>query len=180
MESSEASGILLLNFIIYFFIIFSIFLIIQSKKCLLKLNSHMHESLAVFFHAVLPCNCFYSAPFFLQYQGFGTLLMEESEKIAREEHGSVKIAVISGKNGNFSYVRSLSLADNTSCFYSQVLEQEIITANSAMNSKGPTWLRAFCETMNQPLGTSLSVLVWPPVGRCGISSLSTVRQRFNT
>ena len=64
--------------------------------------------------------------------------MEESEKIAREEHGSVKIAVISGKNGNFSYVRSLSLPDNTSCFYSQVLEQEIITANSAMNSKGPT------------------------------------------
>jgi histone acetyltransferase (RNA polymerase elongator complex component) len=30
-------------------------------------------------------------------QGFGTLLMEEAERIAREEHGSVKIAVISGK-----------------------------------------------------------------------------------
>jgi elongator complex protein 3 len=29
-------------------------------------------------------------------QGFGTLLMEEAERIAREEHGSIKIAVISG------------------------------------------------------------------------------------
>ena len=31
-----------------------------------------------------------------QHQGFGTLLMEEAEKIAREEHGSKKISVISG------------------------------------------------------------------------------------
>ncbi|XP_035230529.1 elongator complex protein 3-like [Stegodyphus dumicola] len=31
-----------------------------------------------------------------QHQGFGTLLMEEAEKIALEEHGSYKIAVISG------------------------------------------------------------------------------------
>ncbi|KAF2005408.1 histone acetyltransferase ELP3 [Amniculicola lignicola CBS 123094] len=31
-----------------------------------------------------------------QHQGFGTLLMEEAERIAREEHGSRKIAVISG------------------------------------------------------------------------------------
>lgn len=30
-------------------------------------------------------------------QGFGTLLMEEAERIAREEHGSWKLAVISGK-----------------------------------------------------------------------------------
>lgn len=29
-------------------------------------------------------------------QGFGMLLMEEAERIAREEHGSNKIAVISG------------------------------------------------------------------------------------
>ncbi|KAJ8798505.1 hypothetical protein J1605_016650 [Eschrichtius robustus] len=32
-----------------------------------------------------------------QHQGFGMLLMEEAERIAREEHGSGKIAVISGK-----------------------------------------------------------------------------------
>lgn len=31
-----------------------------------------------------------------QHQGFGTLLMEEAERIAREEHESTKIAVISG------------------------------------------------------------------------------------
>lgn len=31
-----------------------------------------------------------------QHQGFGTLLMEEAERIARDEHGSVKLAVISG------------------------------------------------------------------------------------
>lgn len=32
-------------------------------------------------------------------KGFGTLLMEEAERIAREEHESIKIAVISGKLG---------------------------------------------------------------------------------
>lgn len=37
-----------------------------------------------------------------QHQGFGTLLMEEAERIAREEHGSVKLAVISGK---LSFIR---------------------------------------------------------------------------
>ena len=31
-----------------------------------------------------------------QHQGYGTLLMQEAERIAREEHGSSKIAVISG------------------------------------------------------------------------------------
>lgn len=31
-----------------------------------------------------------------QHQGYGTLLMEEAERIARDEHGSEKIAVISG------------------------------------------------------------------------------------
>lgn len=31
-----------------------------------------------------------------QHQGFGQLLMEEAERIAREEHGSYKLAVISG------------------------------------------------------------------------------------
>lgn len=31
-----------------------------------------------------------------QHQGYGTLLMEEAERIAREEHGTRKLAVISG------------------------------------------------------------------------------------
>ncbi|KAJ3414568.1 Elongator subunit [Chytridiales sp. JEL 0842] len=41
-----------------------------------------------------------------QHQGFGTLLMEEAERIAREEHKSVKIAVISGV-GTRHYYRKL-------------------------------------------------------------------------
>ncbi|XP_072912793.1 elongator complex protein 3 [Hemitrygon akajei] len=39
-----------------------------------------------------------------QHQGFGMLLMEEAERIAREEHGSSKIAVISGV-GTRNYYR---------------------------------------------------------------------------
>ncbi|KAA3676505.1 elongator complex protein 3 [Paragonimus westermani] len=41
-----------------------------------------------------------------QHQGFGALLMEEAERIALEEHGSVKIAVISGV-GTRDYYRKL-------------------------------------------------------------------------
>ncbi|XP_054724103.1 elongator complex protein 3 [Uloborus diversus] len=41
-----------------------------------------------------------------QHQGFGTLLMEEAERIALEEHGSGKIAVISGV-GTRNYYRKL-------------------------------------------------------------------------
>jgi len=41
-----------------------------------------------------------------QHQGFGTLLMEEAERIAKEEHGSVKLAVISGV-GTRDYYRRL-------------------------------------------------------------------------
>jgi elongator complex protein 3 len=41
-----------------------------------------------------------------QHQGFGTLLMEEAARIARDEHGSDKIAVISGV-GTRHYYRKL-------------------------------------------------------------------------
>ena len=41
-----------------------------------------------------------------QHQGFGTLLMEEAERIAFEEHGSDKLAVISGI-GTRHYYRKL-------------------------------------------------------------------------
>lgn len=41
-----------------------------------------------------------------QHQGFGVLLMEEAERIAREEHGSTKLAVISGV-GTRHYYRKL-------------------------------------------------------------------------
>ncbi|CAD8142330.1 unnamed protein product [Paramecium octaurelia] len=41
-----------------------------------------------------------------QHQGYGTLLMEEAEKIARDEHGSTKMAVIAGI-GTRHYYRKL-------------------------------------------------------------------------
>ncbi len=41
-----------------------------------------------------------------QHMGYGTLLMEEAERIAREEHGSDKLAVISGV-GTRHYYRKL-------------------------------------------------------------------------
>ncbi|XP_069461793.1 elongator complex protein 3 isoform X1 [Ambystoma mexicanum] len=41
-----------------------------------------------------------------QHQGFGMLLMEEAERISREEHGSWKIAVISGV-GTRNYYRKI-------------------------------------------------------------------------
>jgi len=41
-----------------------------------------------------------------QHQGYGTLLMEEAERIAKEEHGSLKMAVISGV-GTRHYYRKL-------------------------------------------------------------------------
>jgi len=41
-----------------------------------------------------------------QHQGFGTLLMEEAERIAREEHGANKISVISGV-GTRNYYKKL-------------------------------------------------------------------------
>lgn len=43
---------------------------------------------------------------FLSLQGFGMLLMEEAERISREEHGSSKLAVISGV-GTRNYYRKM-------------------------------------------------------------------------
>lgn len=46
-----------------------------------------------------------------QHQGFGTLLMEEAERIAREEHGSEKISVISGVGVRNYYAKLGYLVD---------------------------------------------------------------------
>ena len=48
-------------------------------------------------------------PTLFQHRGFGTLLMEEAERIARDEHGSRKVAVISGV-GTRGYYRKLGYA----------------------------------------------------------------------
>lgn len=45
-------------------------------------------------------------PTLFQHQGFGTLLMEQAERIARYEHGSKKLAVISGV-GTRDYYRRM-------------------------------------------------------------------------
>ena len=66
-----------------------------------------------------------------QHQGFGTLLMEEAERIAREEHGSVKLAVISGKLPLVECMFSLTR-------YLQGLAHETIIANLATNSMART------------------------------------------
>ncbi|XP_064128713.1 elongator complex protein 3 isoform X2 [Loxodonta africana] len=54
--------------------------------------------------SVVPVNS--RDPTKFQHQGFGMLLMEEAERIAREEHGSGKIAVISGV-GTRNYYRKI-------------------------------------------------------------------------
>ncbi|GFU91570.1 elongator complex protein 3 [Trichonephila clavipes] len=54
--------------------------------------------------SVVPVNA--RDPTKFQHQGFGTLLMEEAERIALEEHGANKIAVISGV-GTRNYYRKL-------------------------------------------------------------------------
>ena len=40
-----------------------------------------------------------------QHQGYGTMLMEEAERIATEEHGSTKLAVISGVGTRHYYAK---------------------------------------------------------------------------
>lgn len=54
--------------------------------------------------SAVPVHC--RDPKKFQHQGFGTLLMEEAERIARDEHGSVKLAVIAGV-GTRHYYRKL-------------------------------------------------------------------------
>ncbi|CRL00863.1 CLUMA_CG014114, isoform A [Clunio marinus] len=54
--------------------------------------------------SVVPVNA--RDPTKFQHQGFGILLMEEAERIAREEHGSTKMAVISGV-GTRNYYRKM-------------------------------------------------------------------------
>eukprot|EP01100_Stratorugosa_tubuloviscum_P007605 TRINITY_DN3149_c0_g1_i1.p1 TRINITY_DN3149_c0_g1~~TRINITY_DN3149_c0_g1_i1.p1 ORF type:complete len:550 (+),score=248.71 TRINITY_DN3149_c0_g1_i1:88-1737(+) len=69
----------------------------------LKENCSIVRELHVY-GSVVPVRC--RDPLKFQHQGFGTLLMEEAERIAIEEHGSVKIAVISGV-GTRHYYRKL-------------------------------------------------------------------------
>eukprot|EP00126_Sphaerothecum_destruens_P001046 Sdes_comp12699_c0_seq1m3002 len=68
-----------------------------KPRCSIVRELHVYGS-------VVPVHC--RDPTKFQHQGFGTLLMEEAIRIAREEHGSTKIAVISGV-GTRDYYRKL-------------------------------------------------------------------------
>ncbi|XP_073953967.1 elongator complex protein 3 [Choristoneura fumiferana] len=59
----------------------------KFRQCSVVRELHVYGS-------VVPVNA--RDPTKFQHQGFGMLLMEEAERIAREEHGSDKMAVISG------------------------------------------------------------------------------------
>lgn len=68
-----------------------------KEKCSIVRELHVYGS-------VVPVNA--RDPTKFQHQGFGMLLMEEAERIARDEHRSHKIAVISGV-GTRNYYRKL-------------------------------------------------------------------------
>jgi elongator complex protein 3 len=68
-----------------------------DKKCSVVRELHVYGS-------AVPLNA--RDPTKFQHQGYGTLLMEEAERIAVEEHGSQKILVISGV-GTRHYYRKL-------------------------------------------------------------------------
>ncbi len=53
--------------------------------------------------SAVPLQC--RDPTKFQHQGYGTLLMEEAERVARDEHGSHKILVISGVGTRHYYRR---------------------------------------------------------------------------
>ncbi|XP_055917027.1 elongator complex protein 3 [Eupeodes corollae] len=75
----------------------------ESFRPELKEKSSIVRELHVY-GSVVPVNA--RDPTKFQHQGFGMLLMEEAERIALEEHGSTKLAVISGV-GTRNYYRKL-------------------------------------------------------------------------
>lgn len=70
---------------------------LKSQQCSIVRELHVYGS-------VVPVNA--KDPSKFQHQGFGILLMEEAARIAREEHESTKISVISGV-GTRGYYKKL-------------------------------------------------------------------------
>eukprot|EP01135_Chromosphaera_perkinsii_P005102 Nk52_evm13s316 gene=Nk52_evmTU13s316 len=75
----------------------------QTFRPELKQNCSIVRELHVY-GSVVPVHS--RDPTKFQHQGFGMLLMEEADRIAKEEHGSTKIAVISGV-GTRDYYRKM-------------------------------------------------------------------------
>lgn len=70
-----------------------------NVSCIISCRSELKEKTSIVrelhvYGSVVPINA--RDPTKFQHQGFGTLLMEEAERIAKEEHNSHKISVISG------------------------------------------------------------------------------------
>lgn len=77
-----------------------------------------------------------------QHQGFGTLLMEEAERIAREEHGSVKLVVISGKSSLIRWIiRSQCLCR---CWHSRLLSKAWLRARWPIHEQVACITRTHC------------------------------------
>eukprot|EP00823_Brevimastigomonas_motovehiculus_P006302 TRINITY_DN5194_c0_g1_i1.p1 TRINITY_DN5194_c0_g1~~TRINITY_DN5194_c0_g1_i1.p1 ORF type:complete len:574 (+),score=82.52 TRINITY_DN5194_c0_g1_i1:30-1724(+) len=70
---------------------------LKNRPCSIVRELHVYGS-------AVPVHC--RDPTKFQHQGFGTLLMEEAERIAREEHNSIKLSVIAGV-GTRHYYRKL-------------------------------------------------------------------------
>ncbi|TSN30229.1 Elongator complex protein 3 [Bagarius yarrelli] len=68
-------------------------------KCAVSIVRELHV-----YGSVVPVSS--RDPSKFQHQGFGMMLMEEAERIARDEHGSTKLAVISGV-GTRNYYRKM-------------------------------------------------------------------------
>jgi len=72
---------------------FTVFVLLNFFRSELKVGVSIVRELHVY-GSVVPISA--RDPTKFQHQGFGMLLMEEAERIAKEEHRSVKISVISG------------------------------------------------------------------------------------
>lgn len=93
---------------------------IRSSSVSIRLFlSHNRACVFPFAIACVHVRLLFPTTTFRLLQGFGTLLMEEAERIARDEHGSLKLAVISGAplgNNSFSFVVFLGVSHLLSLF----------------------------------------------------------------
>ena len=94
-----------------------------------------------------------------QHQGFGTLLMEEAERIAREEHGSVKLAVISGKTISHAKGGKLILTSFRRCGHSRLLPQARVRARWSIYEQNIAIACAITPLLYTTVHTYLSAFV---------------------
>ena len=86
----------------------------ENEKCSIVRELHVYGS-------SVPIHC--RDPTKFQHQGFGTLLMENAQRIAKEEHRSTKILVISGV-GTRNYYRKLGFSLDGPYMSKSLVEEE--------------------------------------------------------